>query len=310
VRTGAPAPSAATRSRLDRVLKSTPLQPLFLWRAQRSLVALAYHRVQDGNRFAEHLDWLQANRRPVSIDEVTTAMRGATKLPRGSVLITFDDGDRSLVDVALPLLRDRGIPAVAFVVPGLIDTRTPFWWVEVTMLLRRGARCAYLPADPARAVRKLKAVPDEQRHRAIAALRRAGPTVETPQLRSDELPMLASAGVAIGNHTLTHRCLTRCSDDVLTEEIVAAHELLTEALPSPPTIFAYPDGEDDPRARRVLQRLGYRLSFLFDHRINRLPIRRPFAMSRVRIDADASLDRLRIVSSGLHPTIHRLRGKK
>jgi hypothetical protein len=32
------------------------------------------------------------------------------------------------------------------------------------------------------------------------------------------------------------------------------------------------------------------------------------SISRLRVDAHASLDRLRIILSGLHPSIHRFRG--
>ena len=34
--------------------------------------------------------------------------------------MTFDDGHRDVLDVAMPMLRERGIPAVAFAVAGLI----------------------------------------------------------------------------------------------------------------------------------------------------------------------------------------------
>lgn len=40
---------------------------------------------------------------------------------RGDVLITFDDGNRSDVEIALPALRERGLSATFFIVAGWLD---------------------------------------------------------------------------------------------------------------------------------------------------------------------------------------------
>src|SRR2546426_4138670 len=44
--------------------------------------------------------------------------RGAARLPRRPVIITFDDGYRSNRDVALPLLQQHGFRATIFLVAG------------------------------------------------------------------------------------------------------------------------------------------------------------------------------------------------
>jgi peptidoglycan/xylan/chitin deacetylase (PgdA/CDA1 family) len=136
----------------------------------------------------------------------------------------------------------------------------------------------------------------------------AGPPSRIPQLRSEDVRDLESAGVAIGNHTLTHPCLPRCTDDVLRQEIVQAHEKLTALLTTAPEAFAYPNGDWDPRAEACLAGLGYRSGFVFDHRISRLPLRNPLRVSRVRVNSSTSLDRFELILSGLHPVLHRLRG--
>ena len=42
-------------------------------------------------------------------------------LPRRSLLITFDDGYRSFVDIALPVLRRLGLPSVLFVTGACLE---------------------------------------------------------------------------------------------------------------------------------------------------------------------------------------------
>jgi peptidoglycan/xylan/chitin deacetylase (PgdA/CDA1 family)/O-antigen ligase len=298
-------------SMVDAGLSRSPLQPIFQWRAERKLSVLAYHGIDQRERFEEHLAYLRGNTRPVSLSEVLEAIQGRRGLPLGAVLITFDDGDRTVLDAALPALRSAGIPGVAFVVAGLLDTNDPFWWDEVERLVRAGARLAELNGQGAEhSVRLLKRVPDEQRVHLIQDLRRQRPDVRVrrPQLRGMDLVALETGGIAVGNHTLTHPCLGRCSNGQVLDEIGEAHRILESALGHPPESFAYPDGDWDERAGDALRDLGYRAAFLFDHRASTLPVEDPLRISRLRVNAGTSMDRFRTIVSSLHPAIHRFRG--
>lgn len=281
----------------------------FSWRAERSLAVLAYHGIHDREKFAQHLDHLCAHHHPVSLDQVTRAVEGSDGLPRHAVLVTFDDADRSLLEIGLTELRERGIPAVAFIVAGLLDGDTPFWWKEVEELVRAGGVAAGLEGfTPAQTVRHLKRVSDERRREAIRELRGRSPRPAGNQthLRRAELSVLESGGIAIGNHTLNHPCLPRCTDEQVRREIEEAHAILVDAG-SEPLAFAYPNGDWDGRAVRVLERLDYRVGFLFDHALVDPPVEDRFRISRVRVDSTTSIERFGLTLSGLHPAIHRAR---
>jgi peptidoglycan/xylan/chitin deacetylase (PgdA/CDA1 family) len=282
-----------------------------LWRASRRLVVLAYHEVSDTETFAHHVDYLRTRMHPVSLAEVTAALGSGRALPRRAVLITFDDGDRTVYEHALPVLRECGVPAVAFVIAGLMGTDAPLWWLEVEELVRRGATAAGLPPDPTECVRALKAVRNEERLACIGALRRStgGPPTRMPQLQPSEVAALESGGTTIGNHTFTHPCLDRCNDDTLESEIRRAHESLTDILGNAPTAFAYPNGNGDQRAVPILADLGYQAAFLFDHRIGPFPPRDRYRISRIRIDSTTPPNRFRIIVSGLHSSMHHLMGR-
>ena len=128
------------------------------------------------------------------------------------------------------------------------------------------------------------------------------------QLRAEELLALESAGIAIGNHSLTHPCLSRCSDAKIVHEINEAHRTLTRMLGHEPMAFAYPDGDQDRRVSDSVADAGYRAAFRFDHRLGSVLPPDPMNISRLRSDAHATEDRFRIIVSGLHPAIHHLRG--
>jgi peptidoglycan/xylan/chitin deacetylase (PgdA/CDA1 family) len=296
--------AVTARSTLDALLRWSPAQTVFGWRAGGHLAVLAYHSIEDADRFESHLDLLRRRFHPVSLDEVLAARDGQGGLPGRAVLVTFDDADRTHLEVALPLLRERGIPGVAFVVTGLLDSERPIWTTEVAELARRaGGQDGEAPED---LVRRLKRVPNQERLDTVEGLRRmaGGSWPRVPQLRSSELILLEAAGVAIGSHTHTHPCLPMCGDEAVRSEIETAHRLIADAAGRAPVAFAYPNGDWDGRAARLLADLGYRAGFLFDHRLSGTAGGNPLLMSRLRVDSTTTLDRLRIILSGLHPAIH------
>lgn len=101
-----------------------------------TLLVLSYHDIRDDvarkgdpdayavstQNFAAHLDWLSGHGyRPVSLSDVQAAARGERRLPAKAVLLTFDDGLRSVYTHAFPLLRSYGYPALVAVVTSWLD---------------------------------------------------------------------------------------------------------------------------------------------------------------------------------------------
>lgn len=96
----------------------------------RPLRILAWHAIADlaGDRviepygvppeiFRRQLEALErAGWRFVSAEEALRCLQGRGGLPRRPVLLTFDDGYRDLQETVLPLLWERGAPAVVFAV--------------------------------------------------------------------------------------------------------------------------------------------------------------------------------------------------
>ena len=295
---------------VDRGLCLSPVLPLFRWRASRRLTVLAYHAIDDPDRFALQLDEIRRRSSALTVDEASAAARGGP-MPPNAVVITFDDGDRTVLDVALPMLVERGLPAVVFVVSGVLDSDAPLWFDEVRRLVRRGGVTNRAGGTPDDVCRSLKRLPDTDRLDAVDQLRRtaSGDPIRTPQLTSAELRVLESNGISIGNHTETHPCFSRCSFEKIHAEISRAHERLEAALGHAPIAFAFPDGDDDGRATAELRRLGYEAAFLFDHRWVTPPVDDPFRLSRVRVDARTTIDRFRLILSGVHPALHHARGR-
>jgi peptidoglycan/xylan/chitin deacetylase (PgdA/CDA1 family) len=67
-------------------------------------------------RFEQQLQWLARTNRVVRLEQTMTQSR------RGAIAITFDDGFRDNLTVALPLLEKFNLPMTLFVVAGFVDS--------------------------------------------------------------------------------------------------------------------------------------------------------------------------------------------
>src|SRR6478736_2829484 len=74
------------------------------------------------DRLIAFFEWLRANRwTTISLDDVDAARRGKKTLPERSILITFDDGYRSLHTRVFPLLLAYRVPAVVALVGSWLE---------------------------------------------------------------------------------------------------------------------------------------------------------------------------------------------
>ena len=301
-----------SRYLVERILARVQL-PLLPGTSRYRFGVLAYHEVVDARLFGQHMDLVQRDWSPVSIEEVCMALGGIKPLPERPLLITFDDGHPSVLETALPILRKHRIPAAVYVVAGLLDTDQPFWWDEVEALVCNGGRTAHTATGlpPEGVVRALKRVTNHKRLEAIEQLRRTArePAPRMAQLRRKELPVLEEGGISVGNHTLTHPCLHQCDEQTIRYELEESQRILTEALGHAPRTLAYPNGDHDPRVRQAAKDVGFEAAFLFDHRLSANPPTDPLRISRLRVDSTTSMDRFKIILSGLHPAIHQFLGR-
>jgi peptidoglycan/xylan/chitin deacetylase (PgdA/CDA1 family) len=304
--------SGGARSLRDGLLRRTPAQAVFARRARHRLAVLAYHAVTDRPSFERHVDHVVRTATPITPDQLQAAIQRGERLPDRPVLFTFDDGDPSVVDVAAPVLADRGVTGLAFVVTDHIGTDQPMWWTEVEALVAEGGRAADLPvADGRSAVALLKEVPDGRRRAAIDELRSTAfaPAPRVRQLQVEELRRLEEAGVEVGSHSASHPCLPQATTAEVAAELERSRDALAGWLGHRPRAFAYPNGDRDPRTRGQVADAGYLLAFGFDHRLSTAPPRDGLAISRVRVDAAAPLDRFRLLLSGLHEAVHHRLGR-
>jgi peptidoglycan/xylan/chitin deacetylase (PgdA/CDA1 family) len=282
---------------VDRAMGHRMLGRLAAITLKAPLRVLAYHAVLDPAGFEAQMEHLVERYRPVSSEQVVRWLDGATLLP-GAVWVTFDDGDPTVVERGLPILSRLGIPATMFICPGVIDTDRPYWWEIIDQIS---------PIEVAR----LKGVPNAERiartEEVANQLREErGADLSRRQLSSEKLQQWLEAGGDVGNHTWDHPIMDRCEPEEQERQIRTAHDWIMDRVRPARLLYAHPNGNAVAHSDSVLAALGYDLSVMFDHRI--ASVRTRTRLSRLRTNADSDLTRFRAIVSGVHPTVHRLRG--
>jgi peptidoglycan/xylan/chitin deacetylase (PgdA/CDA1 family) len=118
----------------------------------------------------------------------------------------------------------------------------------------------------------------------------AGQTESLPP--PDQVCDLQRAGFAVGSHCLTHRRLTKLSDEALGNELVEGRKRLEVRMGAPVVHLAYPFGAFGRREMAAAREAGYRTAMTVQ-RGNRHCRRDLFRLRRLPIRPDTTPRRLR-----------------
>jgi peptidoglycan/xylan/chitin deacetylase (PgdA/CDA1 family) len=258
--------------------------------------------------FAGVLDWFVQHYWIVSFADVLAACEGGPALPTRALLLTFDDGWADNRDVALPILRAAGLPAVLFAAADAMAGPEPSWWQEVLLralrdgradratLWRAGGADGSPPAgEPPELSLLLRwaALPAEDRTARLAPWRDNAVAAAEGRhmLTLHDLPSLAGMGVAVGSHGAAHLPLAVLDDPAA--DIAAAAALLkphvaTDPLPG----LSFPHGRYDARVLAGAWAAGHRVLFTSDACLNDAPHGRPATalLGRISIELRAIAD--------------------
>lgn len=239
--------------------------------SRRRLLILTYHRVlaepdplapdePTGAHFREQLELLARSCTMLPLATALERLRDGS-LPRGAASITFDDGYRNNHAVALPILRELGIPATFFVATGFIAGG--LMWNDKVIEAVRACRAKRLDLtelglgvhdlgsdeERTRAIggllSRIKYLPPQDRSRTIDALaaRAEARLPERLMMTADEIRALRAAGMGIGAHTVSHPILAKLPAADAEREIVASKRDLESIVGERVTLFAYPNGK-------------------------------------------------------------------
>ena len=234
------------------------------------VLVLCYHGVRSPSRstdgipfanlhvtedtFEAHCRLIAETCHPIDLSTFVDAQLTERPLPPRPVLVTFDDGYRSVFELARPLLRRYRIPALVFVCSEPVKEQRLFWFDAV-------ARAA-----GEHAVDAVRALPDDER-RATAAACETSASVGDPlaPMTSDHVRQLADEGFAIAAHTSSHAPLAQSPPTVQHDEIDSCRATLETWTGQRVDALAYPWGapriDYSSQTVAIAERLGFTTAF-------------------------------------------------
>lgn len=212
-------------------------------------LVLCYHALSESwtadlsitpTRFERQLELLvERGYRGATLSEAVTASPA-----QRTVAITFDDGYRSVIDLAFPIMSRLGLVGSVYVVTDFVGSPAPMSWPGVDQWLGG---------------------PHEQ---------------EMLSMDADHLHRLMDAGWEVGSHTRTHPKLTSLDDERLATELGQSREQCELLLGRPCRSLAYPYGDVDERVVRATGAAGYEVAGALS---SRLRAARPLEWPRIGI---------------------------
>jgi len=235
----------------------------------------------------------------VTRDQLVAAATGAGELPERACVLTFDDGLRCQVELALLVLERLGAPAIFFV-PGLplaegrvlevhklhalrervpddeLRARLPDGLPEVST---SEAQAHYRYDTPEAAELKFLLnirLPAAERRQLVDSLFAA----EFPDERAFAAELYADAAQiaelerehrAVGAHSYAHQPLATLQDADLADDLDRITDLLRDVTGARPLAFSYPYGTPetvDARTAAQVGAAGYRVAFTMRREVN------------------------------------------
>jgi peptidoglycan/xylan/chitin deacetylase (PgdA/CDA1 family) len=266
----------------------------------RRPVVFVFHDVPDRQIFEDCISEISASRRIVPLETI------ARSRENGTCAITFDDGRRSVVDVAHAVLAPAQLPYTVFVCTDLLAGGPVPWFVRAdhlasTIGIEPLRRQWCLAGDSVRTkhalVSALKEVPLDRILSGLTELeqeyRLAAPAPQQLFMTPAQVRRLAAAGVSFGAHTCRHPILSKLGVDEQRHEIEKCCREIEGLVGFRPSHFAYPNGSPldfDVATKTVLRDAG--VSFGYTTVPGYLARGDdPLALPRIGLGSEASMHR-------------------
>jgi len=263
--------------------------------------------------FARCLDFFRLHYRVVSPEQVFSALRGETKLPDRSLLITFDDGWSDTAEYAQPILEKFSAKALIFVAGIAVNRSSAFWeeciysflatnpdgFTYLKMKLEKNGLTVPKTASLIMSEKNIR----EIIHKLGGGNRDALETVAKDfdsstnsvptMIDTDQLKKLIAAGHIIGGHGMTHQPLTKLND--IDEELKNAQGTISDYLEkSSVNTMSFPHGAYSDAIIEKCRNAGYEYLFSSDAHLNRLKHKKIFSaknpIGRIHISERAILN--------------------
>lgn len=220
---------------------------MFRFLFQKNSITILYYHDVEKETFKEHVLFLKKLYNIIDLEILCNYLYNQRKkIPKYSLLITFDDGHIGNYNL-LEIFKKSGIRPTIFLTSGVIDTLTPFWF-----------KIPYI--DPAEKA-MLKLVSDFDRREYLNSEYEKMSKPSLPQALTKAMIEKMLPYVDFQSHTIDHPCLPNCSKEEASFQIYNSKSMVEDLTGSPVIAIAYPNGDFSLREIDICKKAGYTLGF-------------------------------------------------
>lgn len=310
------------------------------WLQRNKGLILTYHGVTTSkdrqewshlhvDEFERQMTYLKNHYRPISLSQLMDMLE-AGAVGSNTAVVTFDDGYRSVYELAYPILKRLGIPTTVFLISEFLSEKekTPgyIWpdkittWLDSTrdkhVDLSQFGLGRYSLDTPEKAyaargqiTKELKLEPIAKRDEVMnflsdkfeRAVNHEAFATYHPMSWDEARTMGQDELITLGGHTRTHPILSRVEEKDLDGEIVGGKADVEAKLGHSIDEFAYPNGraiDISPASRKVAQS-SFRCAVTTIEGLNE-PGEDPFMLKRMNIGSDLTFSRFKALLSGIY----------
>jgi len=179
-------------------------------RSKNAIRIVLYHRVStsDKHSFEKHIHFFRTRFRILSLSEAVELIRSRADGYGQCLVVTFDDGFKDNIDIAVPILRKHNVPACFFIISDFIST-SPENHVKLADYKTRVFHFNESPTN----------------------------------MTWEDLRQLSNWGFEIGSHTHTHPRLSELSEKDVFEEMEKSKNKIEAEIGLSVKHFAWPWGK-------------------------------------------------------------------
>ena len=317
------------------------LNALFRFFTKEDLRILMYHGLVtnplpafnwtsiDAKEFHWQMKYLAANYNVVRLEDVLSSEGNLPSLKlKHLTAITFDDGLRSVAEIAEAILEEFNFTATCFVNPGLSSGNDHIWTdtlyeliisysygkLDLTALKKEPLMFDDSLENKVNAIallkQNLKAIPDIKRKEFMLALSGFIPSEGLKRQKAFDLMSRAEIinlykkkRISVAAHTSTHPILARLAEEEQEIEIINSIRELEQWGIKGEKYFAYPNGQVgdfDESTVSLLKKHGIQYAFTSEEDFYNPDIHSKFMIPRMNIGADTGRDEFKAKVSGLY----------
>lgn len=230
----------------------------------------------DVNKFSWQMQHVKSRYNILSLREYVTLLKNKRKIPRNSLIITFDDGYKNFYHNVYSILKKHNFPATIFPIADFIGSKKVGWFDQVEHLISNttekkfefrldNKKITYLLNGRNNRVRAIIEMKDLikklDKNKQNEVLKTIKMKLNVDQRYPDnykyitweQLEEISNNKIEVGGHTRYHDLLTTLSDVELKEDLHFCRRLFKKKLNIVLDLFAYPKGDHDERVKNILK---------------------------------------------------------